>query len=321
MDLEAWGRTTGCGVEPLPGTLYVHVGWTGPCKLWPPSRRRARHACCMLHSLAASLRLRSNDRHQPELWHQRGSDACAHGSNTPRHAQRDAWVPQGLVLLATAGADNGRAVPCRAVGARACVCVCPRGASAGLRHFLPDMEALLDSFLATQDLARSKLIFWLLDREPDTKEQLVAKYQSIRVNGQAVIEFRFANTTAMSMGTCLEGRPQLWHPPGAIQPLTKSDLLRLLLLHKYGGAWVDTDTVLLRVRAAPTGPRIAVVPRRWHDIAVRRAVRVRFVGERGRGRGGGTQLTFSPTPVSSVPLGRTCARPSSSLASLAASLP
>ena len=27
---------------------------------------------------------------------------------------------------------------------------------------------------------------------------------------------------------------------------SKSDLLRLLLLWKYGGAWIDTDTVLLR---------------------------------------------------------------------------
>jgi WD repeat and SOF domain-containing protein 1 len=38
----------------------------------------------------------------------------------------------------------------------------------------------------------------------------------------------------------------MWNPPGQIQPQTKSDLLRLLLLHKFGGVWVDTDTILLR---------------------------------------------------------------------------
>lgn len=65
-------------------------------------------------------------------------------------------------------------------------------------------------------------------------------------NGNVIVEFKFANTTAMSEGTCLEGRTALWDPPGEIQPLTKSDLLRILLLHKYGGAWIDTDTVLLR---------------------------------------------------------------------------
>ena len=81
---------------------------------------------------------------------------------------------------------------------------------------------LLDSFLATQDLTKSKLIFWLLDREPDPTDRLVAKYQSIRASADGdgdVIEFRFANTTKLSEGTCLAGRPDLWHPPGAIQPL------------------------------------------------------------------------------------------------------
>ena len=109
------------------------------------------------------------------------------------------------------------------------------------------MEALIDSFLATQDLANSKLTWWLLDRAPDPTDQIVQKYQGIRgPHGELLVEFRYANTTAMVEGTCLEGRPRLWDPPGEIQPLTKSDLLRLLLLHKYGGVWIDTDTVLLR---------------------------------------------------------------------------
>lgn len=45
-----------------------------------------------------------------------------------------------------------------------------------LPHFLVDMEALIDSFLATQDLTRSKLTWWLLDREPDPDDGIVAKY-------------------------------------------------------------------------------------------------------------------------------------------------
>ena len=38
----------------------------------------------------------------------------------------------------------------------------------------------------------------------------------------------------------------MWEPPGDIQPQTKSDLLRLLLLYRFGGVWIDTDTILLQ---------------------------------------------------------------------------
>lgn len=60
------------------------------------------------------------------------------------------------------------------------------------------------------------------------------------------IEFRYADPSVLSAGTCVAEHPEMWRPPGEIQPQTKSDLLRLLLLYKYGGVWIDTDTILLR---------------------------------------------------------------------------
>ena len=113
-----------------------------------------------------------------------------------------------------------------------------------LEHFLPDMHALLDSFLATQDVPhRARLLFWLMDRDPDPSDPLIAKYTA---RGGGAIEFRRAHTAELSAGTCLAGRTAMWEPPGEIQPQTKSDLLRLLLLHRHGGLWIDTDTLLLR---------------------------------------------------------------------------
>lgn len=44
----------------------------------------------------------------------------------------------------------------------------------------------------------------------------------------------------------MKGRPEMWEPPGEIQPQTKSDLLRITLLYHFGGIWIDTDTLLLR---------------------------------------------------------------------------
>eukprot|EP00041_Stephanoeca_diplocostata_P023288 m.569385 g.569385 ORF g.569385 m.569385 type:complete len:655 (-) comp22259_c0_seq1:642-2606(-) len=110
-------------------------------------------------------------------------------------------------------------------------------------HFIEDIHALLDSFLATQDISRSQLIFWLMDREPDASDPLIAKYTS---SSNGAVQFRYADVAKLTENTCVAQHPEMWNSPGEIQPQTKSDLLRLVLLHKYGGVWVDTDTILLR---------------------------------------------------------------------------
>ena len=63
----------------------------------------------------------------------------------------------------------------------------------------------------------------------------------------AAVEFRPTNVEVLARGTCLSADPETyWNPPGRIALQTKSDVFRLLVLHLYGGIWVDTDTVLLK---------------------------------------------------------------------------
>ena len=64
-----------------------------------------------------------------------------------------------------------------------------------LDHFLEDMHALLDSFLATQDLGRSTLLFWLMDREPDRNDALIMHYTAL---SKGKIIFRYADTAVMA---------------------------------------------------------------------------------------------------------------------------
>lgn len=83
-----------------------------------------------------------------------------------------------------------------------------------------------------------------MDRHPDPhNDEIVRRYSKVS-NGSIV--FRYANVSELQDGTCIASKPYMWDPPGKIQPQTKSDLLRILLLHKFGGVWVDTDTILLR---------------------------------------------------------------------------
>lgn len=65
--------------------------------------------------------------------------------------------------------------------------------------FLPDINSMLDSFLLTQDLSRSRFIFWLIDAPPDPSEEFVARYTSL---GGGVIEFKYGNISELSQGTC-----------------------------------------------------------------------------------------------------------------------
>lgn len=112
-------------------------------------------------------------------------------------------------------------------------------------HVREDLDALIDSFLMTQDLHRSKLLFWFLDSPVDTTSAFVRKYQG----RQDAVEFRAGNLVDVARGTSMEGRTEFlemnWT---AVKkgPRWKANMFRVLVLHRYGGMWVDTDSVLLR---------------------------------------------------------------------------
>ncbi|KAJ3036747.1 hypothetical protein HDV00_002409 [Rhizophlyctis rosea] len=119
----------------------------------------------------------------------------------------------------------------------------------------------IDSWLATQPLRDGhKLIYW---HTVDPGEDIRAIYKVWTQAG--VLEFRFFDPELEARGTCIENMPEwtdeAYRKEIGLAPVSMSDLIRTLLLSKYGGIWMDTDNVILRdltplIRAGPTVPLI-----------------------------------------------------------------
>lgn len=119
-----------------------------------------------------------------------------------------------------------------------------------------ELVALIDSFLATHATSgplRARLTVWFMEgAPPDKNSPLRARYST---HDGFAVRFLSADLAALAMGTCLEGKPDFlnvnvsgsdWRTHHTMGPKEKADLVRLLLLHQYGGVWVDTDSVLNR---------------------------------------------------------------------------
>ncbi|GAA5834110.1 hypothetical protein JCM3766R1_004461 [Sporobolomyces carnicolor] len=118
----------------------------------------------------------------------------------------------------------------------------------------------LDAWLATQSFETSSLIWWYEGDGPSP--EFAARYTGPDSPYRHVVTFQRFDE-ALAEGTCLmdmrewndhEYRKELDMPVS-----TRSDLIRLLLLSKYGGIWLDADSVPLRdftplVRAGPVAP-------------------------------------------------------------------
>lgn len=104
------------------------------------------------------------------------------------------------------------------------------------------MRALLESFLATQNLKTSKFFFWM-DPAPSPVDPFVQEYTKL---GAGSIEFRYLDLQMLAAGTCLEHSGQLGPISAAMKQQSQSNLVRILLLNYYGGVWIDTDCVIMR---------------------------------------------------------------------------
>lgn len=118
-----------------------------------------------------------------------------------------------------------------------------------------ELIALIDSFLATQHTAdgRASLTIWFMESEPPPASSMLR--QRYRSHDGTAVRFKRVDLESLAIGTCLEGKPEYldvkvagvdWKRRGTMGPKEKADMTRLLLLHAYGGVWVDTDSVLLR---------------------------------------------------------------------------
>ena len=91
------------------------------------------------------------------------------------------------------------------------------------------------SYFATQNLDHTKLIIW---SDYDISEQGNLKPYRDK------IDFRIYNAVEEARNTILENCDKLQAIDGKYYQ--QSDLLRILILHKYGGVWIDMDVILLR---------------------------------------------------------------------------
>ena len=97
----------------------------------------------------------------------------------------------------------------------------------------------LKSFLATQDLTRSELWLWL-DGERGYPGHDENRYLRPLLPFLTVRRF---DPAAEVRSTLLEGYPAVYQ---GSRPIARADLLRHIVLYKYGGTYVDMDTMLLR---------------------------------------------------------------------------
>ncbi|GAA5901246.1 uncharacterized protein JCM6883_000152 [Sporobolomyces salmoneus] len=115
----------------------------------------------------------------------------------------------------------------------------------------------IDAWLATQPFETSSLIWWFEGDGPSP--EFADKYTGPTSPYRNVISFRRWDDS-LAQGTCLEGMKE-WMDADYRNEIglpiqTRSDLIRLLLLSKFGGIWLDADSVPLRdftpiIRAGP----------------------------------------------------------------------
>ena len=94
----------------------------------------------------------------------------------------------------------------------------------------------IESYLTTQNMEKTKLILWS-DYDISDNE-LIKPYKNL-------IDMRVYDFDRESKGTILEGNSSLSNAKDT-KHYMKSDILRFLVTHKYGGVWLDMDMVLLR---------------------------------------------------------------------------
>lgn len=111
-------------------------------------------------------------------------------------------------------------------------------------HVREDLDALINSFLTTQDTSRSRLTFWLIETDPNPLDAFQKSH-----SGHKAVEFLRADMSVLAAGTAMDGLPDFleldWNTVKK-GPRWRANLFRVLILHVHGGVWVDTDSLFLR---------------------------------------------------------------------------
>ncbi|KAI8469040.1 MAG: hypothetical protein J3K34DRAFT_425270 [Monoraphidium minutum] len=104
----------------------------------------------------------------------------------------------------------------------------------------------LQSYLMTQDLDRSHMTLWTHNVSVMVTDKTAAFFDEWRDH----ITVKAFDYEAEIKGTPFEGDPFLGNlttlKKAMFAPATFTDVVRLLILHNYGGAWVDYDLIFFR---------------------------------------------------------------------------
>ena len=110
----------------------------------------------------------------------------------------------------------------------------------------PQATIAVSSFLLTQNLTQSKLIVWTdrswseLSGVRDVQTLLTAAAQHVELRVWNAYDELIASNSLLASSAA-------WYASiDDSQGYLRGDLMRLLLLHNYGGVWVDADVLLLR---------------------------------------------------------------------------
>ncbi|GAA5881618.1 hypothetical protein JCM3774_006497 [Rhodotorula dairenensis] len=112
----------------------------------------------------------------------------------------------------------------------------------------PNTHALtIDTWLATQRWRSSHLIWWYEGEGPPL--EWASRYTDRDSPYRELVEFRQFDDS-LAEGTCLADMPE-WYDVAYRQKVkmpiqSRSDLVRILLLAKFGGLWLDADSIPLR---------------------------------------------------------------------------
>ena len=101
----------------------------------------------------------------------------------------------------------------------------------------PKELLVVKSYLATQNLEKTKLILWSDYNIEDN--ELIQPYKDL-------IDMRTYIPALEAVNTPLEGAIRYLYPTYNRGHWVKSGVLRFLMIYKYGGIWADMDMILLR---------------------------------------------------------------------------
>jgi hypothetical protein len=214
LDFDSWAQETGCGSEPLNGPLLIHTAWSGPYD----------HVREDMDALVDSF-LATQVTVNPFVFI---NNVCPN-----LRLVRDQCVAPSGSMRNMLVFPRERAAEFVLLSMRSSTKSCRRG---GPPPHPPPV----------QDLERARFVFWFLEEPVNMSAAFVRKYSGA---GDGAVEFREARLVDFAKETSMEGRAEFlqvnW---SAVEkgPRWKANMFRVLVLHKQGGVWVDTDTVLLR---------------------------------------------------------------------------